>query len=920
MSLKMPASKRLVRPGCEPAGDAISHAALVDQMVDGFFVSDAAGRYIEVNRAGCAMLGYPRHELLRMSIADVVCSDELGRVDPEVQRLAGGEVVRSEWRFRRKDGSVFTGEVVGRQLPDGRLQAILRDVTVSRAAADRLRQAEERHRVALAAAELGTWCYDVSAGTARLDEQAREHFGIPTESVPAGVVCSRFHPADAASIREAIALALDPCRSDGFAANDFRILLPGGGLRWLRVHARVGFTGDGDSRRAVEVIGTTEDITVRRRAQDWLARLTRAYELRSEINKCVARAVDEYELLSGACRIAGEYGGFRLARVVSLEEDAVVSSRPILHGPASARAGRGSLADWPRDARQRARIAELLRLRGHYLSAPAGDEFLAAQREACAEAGIVALCMLPLAAGDRLVGAMACYAADADAFDPDMVRLLEEIASDVSFGLTSLAEARRMYESELHFATIFRTSPDCILIVRMADEQVVAANDAFLRTFGYQRDEVVGRAVPALSLWDSDAARADMLGLLEQNGRIKDFEAGWRHRSGERRDCVVSGEIVMLGGARHLSCVVTDVTERRAVDRLLHAREQEFRALAENSPDIISRFDRDGRRVYANRELSRCFGVAPGDVLGKTPTQGMPGSRVARQIEDAVGRVLATAQETELEVSNNEGVGGRLVHRHIRMVPEFGPDGAVASVLAIARDFTRLKQTKQRLRDTQQQLRELDARREHAREDERKRMAREIHDVLGQLLTALRLDLDMLGMEFGADQPMLLDRLASAKRLVDDTIAVVRNLASALRPPVLDMGIVSALDWLAREFAGHAGLVCEVTAPEGEIELDEMQATHVFRIVQESLTNVARHARARRVEIGLRRSAGVYELSIADDGIGFDPDRVGARSLGLVGMRERAAALGGELSIASGHGHGCRIDVRFPAGRRAAAP
>jgi PAS domain S-box-containing protein len=921
MSLNTPVVRPRTPQAAAPANEDSRFAALVDQMVDGLFVSDAAGHYVDVNRAGCEMLGYTRDELLRLSIADVVAGEEIVRVDPEVKRLAGGDVVRSEWRFRRKDGSVFIGEVLGRQLPDGRLQAILRDVSGSRAVESRLREAEQRHRVALAAAELGTWFHDIAEDTIRLDAQAQALTGIAMERVPAAVVFAQFHPDDAARMNESIAMALDPQRSSALAANDFRIVVPDGSVRWLRVHAHIEFAGSGAERRPARVIGTMEDITSRRLAQERLTRLSRAYETRSEINKCVARAMDEYELLSGACRVVVEYSGFKWARAVSLDPTAVFPDPPVHYGPAADLADCPAIAEWLRGDDLRARLCAVLRRNGHRLATEiVGDEFLACQNEACADAGIRAACILPLAVEEKLVGAMAVYSASADSFDADTVRLLEEMAADVSFGLASLAEARRMHESEQRFFTIFRTSPDCILIIRMSDECVADANDGFLRTFEYRRDDVVGKTVHELELWDSDEARSSLLAVLERDGRIRDFEALWRRRSGERCDCLVSAEIVMLGGMRHLSCVVTDVTERRAIDRLLHAREQEFRALAENSPDIISRFDRNARRVYANRELSRCFGVSLNDVLGKTPLEGMPGSGVARQIQEAVEAVIATAQETELDISANEGVGAQLVHRHVRMVPEFDTAGTVVSVLAIARDITRLKLTKQRLRETQQQLRELDARREHAREDERKRMAREIHDVLGQMLTALRLDLDMLGMEFGAEQPMLLERTAKSMHLVDETIAVVRNLASALRPPVLDMGIVSALDWLAREFTGHSGVACDVAVLESEIGLDEEQATNVFRIVQESLTNVARHARAGRVHVALRRNGDGYELSIADDGAGFDPDAVTKRSFGLVGMRERAAMLGGELTAQSRRGAGTRIVARFPATRDEETP
>lgn len=777
----------------------------------------------------------------------------------------------------------------------------------------RLAQAEEQQRIALAAAELGTWRHDIASDMLWHDERARFHCGLDREWVPAAELFARIHPEDAPQFRAAMATALDPVRSCGQVVDEFRIIHPGGAARWLRVHAHVEFAGDGAARRPLRAIGTTEDITARMRVREQLARLSKAYETLSEINKCVARAGSEEELLAAACRAAVEHSGFRLVRVVPLDDDAAQ-----WFAGAGLRAHAAGLADnlqadWPlaADARRGLRAA-LERYGQHCSAALAEDRWLAPWAPACRESGIAAVGIFPLRGGGRVVGAMIFHAAQPDCFDADMIRLLAETAADVSFGLGRLAQARRARDTELRFTAIFRSSPVCILITRMADGCVVDANDAFLRTFGHAPAEAIGRTTADLDLWADAEEREAMGRVLDAQGRVKDFEAVWRRRAGEPRDCLVSAEIITLDGARHLSCMVTDITERRAVDRLLHAREQEFRALAEHSPDIIVRYGRDCRRLYANPAMARAYGLPLDDILGKSPIESRPDNAAAAQVQEAVARVLASAAESELEIETNEGPGGQRVFRHIRLVPEFDADGRVASVLAIGRDVTRLKEAKRRLRDIQEQLRELEVRRESAREDERKRMARDIHDVLGQLLTALRLDIDMLGMEFGAEQPALLERTAKTMQLADETIAFVRNLASALRPPVLDMGIVSALEWQAKEFAGRSGVACEVAVQEGEIDLDEAQSINVFRLVQESLTNVARHARAGHVGIDLAKTPGGYRLLVRDDGVGFTPALASNTSLGLAGMRERAVVLGGELVVDSAPGRGTEIEVWFP--------
>lgn len=887
---------------------------LVEQTEDGIFVADTRGRYVDVNLAGCRMLGYSRQELLCLSMKDVLAAEEAQRIGPELASLAGGGLIRSEWRFRRKDGSCFIGEVVGRKCPDGRLQGIVRDISERRAVEERLRQAEEQHRIALDAAELGIWRHDIRADAIWADERAQRYCGAAKDWLPAAELFARVHPDDASRFAETMATALDPVRSKGHVVNEFRIVDSDGNTRWLRVHAHIQFEGEGALRLPVQALGTMEDITARKRVEEQLARLSRAYESLSEINKYVARAGSERYLLAMACRVAVERVGFRLVRVVALASGLALHGGSTCYGPASGILDRPDAENWLSALDETQPLRAMLRDQGHYCSgALENDPILAPWASACAEYGVRAMGVFPLRVAERIAFLMVFSAAEADCFDPAMIRSLEEMAADISFGLDRLAEHRRVRDTEHRFSAVFRDSPSCILITRMADDRVVDANDAFLETFDYSLREVVGRRTLGTSLWTNLDDRTAMLRIIEERGRIKDFETIWRRRSGETRECLVSGEIVLLGGERHLVGMVTDVTARRLADRQLHAREQEFRALAENSPDYIARYDRACRRLYANPAMCRLIGSALPDLLGKSPVESMPDSPVAESVQDAITRVFATAQETELEVAAVETPGGPRIHRHIRLVPEFGADGRVASVLAIGRDVSRLKQTEQRLREIHGQLRDLGARREAAREDERKRMAREIHDVLGQLLTALRLDVDMLGMEFGAEQPLLMERTAKTTELVDSTIAIVRNLASSLRPSALDMGIVSALEWQAREFSSRTGVICEIALRDGDVELDEPQSIAVLRLVQESLTNVARHARARRVELVLARVDDGYRLFVTDDGIGFDPAVEGNGSLGLVGMRERALGLGGELMIHSEPGGGTTIEVRFPA-------
>jgi len=238
--------------------------------------------------------------------------------------------------------------------------------------------------------------------------------------------------------------------------------------------------------------------------------------------------------------------------------------------------------------------------------------------------------------------------------------------------------------------------------------------------------------------------------------------------------------------------------------------------------------------------------------------------------------------------------------------------GAVRGAVVVVSDVTARKQAEREIRALNALRRELEFRREAEREEERRHIARELHDELGQLLSALRMELSLLRMHWGADDAPLRDKARSLQAMVDDVIGVVRNLVSDLRPAVLDMGIALALEWLVAEFGASSGLRCELQVDEQAVQLDAQQTSTVFRMVQESLTNVARHAKAHAVHVTLQRRQDQYLLTVRDDGQGFDPAQVSAKSFGLLGMRERAQMLGGQLDIRSGPGAGTSIVVVFP--------
>lgn len=356
--------------------------------------------------------------------------------------------------------------------------------------------------------------------------------------------------------------------------------------------------------------------------------------------------------------------------------------------------------------------------------------------------------------------------------------------------------------------------------------------------------------------------------------------------------------------------VFSDITAHKNAAELLKKSEREFRTLAENSPDVIVRYDSELRRVYTNPAYEATTGVSFDDSSNAGWQHCLTPS--FDRYQAAIKSVLCTGTPADLYMEWKHPDGEVRCYA-INVVPEMErDDGMVTGALAIGHDITALKQAEKRIEESYAMLQELAAHRESAREEERARIARELHDELGQLLTALRLGVSTLRLQFGATNPLLSERITALTDLADKTLQGMRDVATLLRPPALNMGILAALEWLVEEFSQHTGLSCEFDGPRYKIDLGEARSIALFRLVQESLTNVARHANAQSVHVMLIEREHEYLLEVRDDGQGFDPSIPKRKHFGLAGMRERGALIGGDVVIDSSPGNGTCIRVHIP--------
>jgi two-component system, NarL family, sensor histidine kinase UhpB len=365
---------------------------------------------------------------------------------------------------------------------------------------------------------------------------------------------------------------------------------------------------------------------------------------------------------------------------------------------------------------------------------------------------------------------------------------------------------------------------------------------------------------------------------------------------------------------------------RRKVDAVLEQsalNEARMMAIIRSSSEAIITVDEDEQILMFNPMAEQLFGISAYEAIGTSLGRLMP-SRFRK------AHAMHVRQFGVIGVSDRQMGKQRVLFGLRANGEEFPIEASISQIRDIngklytvmLRDVTERVKADTTLKASREELRALSANLQHVREEEKHRIARELHDDLGQQLTALKMELssveNMLYDGVSVAEPATREQLAAQiqgmRRLIDTTVASVRRIAADLRPVMLDdLGLVPAIEWLANDFTSRYGIAVESSIGHGDTKFSPDAATTLFRIVQEALTNVARHAQATRVTLAISVDGGECTLRVSDNGHGDSHEVIpDGKSFGLLGMRERAHMLGGQVFIETATGHGFSITVKFP--------
>ena len=367
---------------------------------------------------------------------------------------------------------------------------------------------------------------------------------------------------------------------------------------------------------------------------------------------------------------------------------------------------------------------------------------------------------------------------------------------------------------------------------------------------------------------------------------------------------ILAGEGKVIG----VVLVFRDVAERR----LEQSATAEQAALLELTQDSVFVIDMEGKIHFWSRGAEAMFGYSKSQAIGNISHELLH-TEFPRPLTE-IRAALMRAGHWEGDLIKTAQDGRRIVVA-ARWALQWGKRDQAPRVLAISSDITERKRGEELLILQREQLRALAERLQTVREEDRKKVARDLHDQIGQILTSIKMDLTWMTRHLPKSEDQVLARVVESIQSINDGVKAVRTICSGLRPGVLDdLGLAAAIEWQASDFAARNGVLCEVSVPPVDLHLDGDRATATFRIFQECLTNVIRHAKAKAVRVVLSQEDDSILLVVEDDGIGFRETDLSNSlgSLGLLGMKERAQFCGGDVQISSSPGSGTTVTVRVP--------
>ncbi|MGV3765696.1 MAG: PAS domain S-box protein [Chitinophagaceae bacterium] len=728
-----------------------------------------------------------------------------------------------------------------------------------------------------------------------------------------------LHPEDQENAKQCIAAALQqPNIPIPYA---FRFQHANGHYIWLEGT----ITNKLDDADIKGLVLNLRDTTRQRAAEQKINKLNRLYRFISQINQMIVKVKDEDTLFREACRIAVEIGKFRMAWIgkVDAGRKRVI---PVVHEGEG-----GKFLD---------RINITLQEEAPSGNGPTGRALrtnetvycndietapeMAPWREGAREHHFKSSISVPIRKFGEVTGSFVAYADTKDFFDAEEIALLEESTGDISFALEQLEKDRQrraaehnLAESEKRYQTLAEVAPVGIFHTD-PDGQTTYVNPRWSEISGLSREKALGAGwLKAVHPDDREqlkkewhaAAKTSIFSVSEYRFLRPDGSIAW-----------VLGQAIPEKGADNKTIgyvgTITDITERRkAEEAVVKTRDEMVKerhlsdSIINSLPGVFYLYDTAGKFLRWNRNFELVTGYSSEEMKRIHPLDLFDEDQKALLAEKIAGTFEKGEESVQAEFMLKSGA--KIPYYFTGKTVEY--EGQTC-LMGVGIDFSEKVKAQEQVRETTARLRQLTAHLQGIREEERKRIGREIHDELGQQLTAIKMDIAWIDKKTPPENADIKRKIRNMIELLDTSNRSIRRILSELRPGILDnRDLLEAMEWLGIQFTANTGIPVQVHCKETHLELPENISTSLFRVYQEALTNIMRYAAATEVNTSFQRDGNTIVLTISDNGKGFDPDAVQPnQSFGIMGMKERILSLNGSFNLKSAPGEGTHIHIQVP--------
>ena len=496
------------------------------------------------------------------------------------------------------------------------------------------------------------------------------------------------------------------------------------------------------------------------------------------------------------------------------------------------------------------------------------------------------------------------------------VRIGENFNLSVMMDISLRKEAEtKLKENETKFSTLFRLNPVASVFTRFSDGKILEVNQSYCRLFGYSKEELLDGKISSLNLWEKPENRVEMLETLQQKKFIYGYEARALHKNGSIIVALSYLQLVELRGEKAIIAIIVDVTEKKKKERELKESKNLLEKTVNNLNEVVIVADRDRNVLMANLALNKVFGYQPEEIMGR--------KTLMLHVDEEKFNELARAGRGDLE---EKGIyrtrypmkrkDGAVIDTEITTTVIVEKDGWQSGIISVIRDITEQLKNERRLEKYQDSLKQLTTELSLTEEKQRKQIAANIHDHLSQLLVISKMKLDNLEKELDSEDAK--KELTTVNSYISEALEKSRKITYELSPPVLyELGLVETMHWMVEKVEEEQGIHATFKSDVEKLDFPESTLIIVFRIIQELVNNVLKHARAGKLEIVFQKTDNKLHVAVEDNGKGFKTDglkdpKFQQGGFGLFAVKERVRNLGGRFEVHSGPGNGTNVKFSIP--------